>query len=37
MFSQFVMGQIERSQLTSSIENSELIDNLEGLVQGQNA
>jgi hypothetical protein len=36
MFSQFVMGQVERSQLTSSIENREPSDNLEGVVQGQN-
>ena len=36
MFSQFVMGQVERSQLTSCLENREPTDNLEGLVQGQN-
>jgi hypothetical protein len=36
VFSQLVTAQVERSQLTSSIENREPIDNLEGLVQGQN-
>jgi len=36
IFSQFVTAQVERSQLTSSIENREPTDNLEGLVQGQN-
>lgn len=35
VFSQLVSAQIERSQLTSSIENREPTDNLEGLVQGQ--
>jgi hypothetical protein len=36
VFSQFVTAQVERSQLTSSIENREPTDDLEGLVQGQN-
>jgi hypothetical protein len=36
MFSQFVIGHVECSQLTSSIKNREPTDNLEGLVQGQN-
>ena len=36
MFSQFVTAQVERSQLTSSIENREPTDNLEGVVQGRN-
>ncbi|MFQ3190700.1 MAG: hypothetical protein ACI936_001834 [Paraglaciecola sp.] len=36
VFSQLVTAQVERSQLTSSIENREPTDNLEGLVQGQN-
>ena len=35
VFSQFVTAQVERSQLTSSVENREPTDNLEGLVQGQ--
>jgi hypothetical protein len=35
VFSQYVTAQIERSQLTSSIENREPTDNLEGLVEGQ--
>ena len=35
IFSQFVAAQVERSQLTSSIENREPTDNLEGVVQGQ--
>jgi hypothetical protein len=35
LFSQFATAQVERSQLTSSIENREPIDNLEGVVQGQ--
>jgi hypothetical protein len=35
MFSQFTAAQVERSQLTSSIENREPTDNLEGAVQGQ--
>lgn len=35
VFSQFSTAQVERSQLTSSIENSEPTDDLEGLVQGQ--
>jgi hypothetical protein len=36
LYSQSVTAQVERSQLTSSIENREPTDNLEGLVQGQN-
>ncbi|WP_293746634.1 DUF2914 domain-containing protein [uncultured Paraglaciecola sp.] len=36
VYNQFVFAQVERSQLTSSIENREPTDNLEGLVQGQN-
>ena len=36
VFSQFVTAQVERSQLTSSIESREPTDNLQGLVQGQN-
>jgi hypothetical protein len=35
VFSQFVTAQVERSQLTSSIENKEPTDNLEGLVPVQ--
>lgn len=35
LFSQFVMAQVERSQLTSRIESREPTDNLEGVVQGQ--
>jgi len=30
------LAQVERSQLNSGIKNTELTDNLEGLVQGQN-
>ena len=33
--SQVVSAQVERSQLTSSIENREPTDDLEGVVQGQ--
>ena len=33
--SQIVSAQVERSQLTSSIENREPTDDLEGVVQGQ--
>jgi hypothetical protein len=36
IFSQFVTAQVERSQLTSRIENREPTDNLEDFVQGQN-
>jgi|TARA_B110000902_G_scaffold32036_1_gene34211 hypothetical protein len=36
MLSQFLSAQVERSQLTSSIENREPVDNLENFVQGQN-
>ncbi len=36
VFSQFLSAQVERSQLTSSIENREPTDDLEGSVQGQN-
>ncbi|MBL4631620.1 MAG: DUF2914 domain-containing protein [Paraglaciecola sp.] len=36
VFSQFVAAHVERGQLTSSIENTEPTDNLEGVVQGQN-
>jgi hypothetical protein len=36
LLSQFTMAQVERSQLTSGIENREPTDNLEGLVLGQN-
>lgn len=36
VFSQFAMAQVERSQLTSSIENREPTDNLEGVVRAQN-
>lgn len=36
VFSQFVTAQVALSQLTSSIENREPTDNLEGIVQGQN-
>jgi hypothetical protein len=36
IFSQFVTAQVERSQLTSRIENKEPTDNLEDFVQGQN-
>ena len=36
VFSSFVMAQVERSQLTSNIDNREPTDNLEGVVQGQN-
>jgi hypothetical protein len=36
VFSPFSSAQVERSQLTSSIENREPIDNLEGFVQGKN-
>ncbi|MGK0382497.1 MAG: hypothetical protein ACI8QG_002268 [Flavobacteriales bacterium] len=36
VFSPFLAAQVERSQLTSNIENREPTDNLEGLVQGQN-
>ncbi|MEP3926291.1 MAG: hypothetical protein ABJM37_11400, partial [Gilvibacter sp.] len=35
IFSQFTMAQVERSQLTSSIENREPTDDLEGFVEGQ--
>ena len=35
MFSQFSTARVEHSQLTSSIENREPSDNLEGVVQGQ--
>jgi hypothetical protein len=35
VLSQFVTAQVERSQLTSSIENKEPTDNLEGLVPVQ--
>ncbi|MBU3005006.1 DUF2914 domain-containing protein [Paraglaciecola arctica] len=34
IFSQYTMAQVERSQLTSSIENREPTDDLEGVVQG---
>lgn len=34
LFAQIALAQVERSQLTSSIENREPTDNLEGLVQG---
>lgn len=36
VFSPFLSAQVERSQLTSSIENREPTDNLESIVQGQN-
>ena len=36
VFSHFATAQVERSQLTSSIESREPTDNLEGIVQGQN-
>jgi hypothetical protein len=36
IFSQFVTAQVERSQLTSRIENREPTDNLDDFVQGQN-
>ena len=36
VFSSSAMSQVERSQLTSSINNREPLDNLEGVVQGQN-
>ena len=36
LFSSFATAQVERSQLTSKIDNREPVDNLEGVVQGQN-
>jgi hypothetical protein len=37
MISQFSSAQVERSQLTSNIENREPTDNLGGFVQGQDS